>query len=139
MITFVTTAGPVELAKLAGVEWRKPTAECAVRFGTWQGQLVGVEACGKLWAVHAADERVIKSLLSYLDGHSCFGSDVWERVTGVCVPRIGGEYVAPLVDGCEAVSIDAVGKEQKYDGAAATAELEKAHPTAASVAEEIDK
>jgi hypothetical protein len=123
MNTFVTDAGPDVLEKLAGVKWRAPTVECMVRFGEFAGRLVGIEACGKLWAVHSDDQGVSDKLSSCLEGFSVFGEYVWAKVTGVNVPHIAGGTVDELVDGAAACVVGSDGKKRACDEVMATAKL----------------
>ena len=123
MRTFVTDAAPGDFETLAGVKWRKPTPECLVRFGTWQGAMVGIEACGKLWAVHVDTEACEEVLTSFLVGHVVYGADVWQAITGRGVPHIGGCEVAELVDGAAAVEVDAEGTAMPIVRSVAKAKL----------------
>ena len=126
MRTIVTDADYLTIAALAGVKWRDPTAECLVRFGVFQGSLVGIEACGKLWAVHCDDDATRKALVSFLDGCTVFGAETWAAVVGTGVPHIGGGTVEELIDGAKAVKVDKGGKATALDAAAAETSLSAA-------------
>lgn len=122
MRTIITDADPAAIAELAGVAWRKPTPECLVTFGTYQGVLVGVEPAGKLWAVHVDDEKAEAALVSMLADHRVFGAEVFEAVAGLGVPAIGGGDVEQLIDKAKAVAVDKEGKAKPLtDAEAATA------------------
>jgi hypothetical protein len=117
--TIITDADYKAIESLAGVKWREPTVECRVRFGTSQGSLVGIEACGKLWAVHCDDVKAELALVSYLTDHTVFGAECWESVTGTAVPHIAGGVVELQVDGAAAAKVDSKGVVQKMDSASA--------------------
>jgi hypothetical protein len=126
MRTIVTTADPEQLVKLAGVAWRAATPECRVVWGDWQGQLVGVEPCGKLWAVHVDSEKSELALVSFLSDESVFGAEVWTAVTGLPVPHIAGETVEETIGGANAVQANKSGKLEPLSDTAAVAALDAA-------------
>lgn len=123
MRTFVTDAGPQDLERLAGVKWRKPTPECLVRFGEFQGATMGIEACGKVWAVHVDGAKAEAALISFLADCTVWGAEVWTELTGQGVPHIGGAQVDELVDGAAAVFVDVAGKKTAIGKETAKVEL----------------